>query len=288
LDWTASRRGTPDYLSAGDGSETEFLGQLLEAIPTPVFFKDAHQIYRGCNAAFERFLGKPREDIVGKSVFEVAPPELAQRYFDQDQALLDNPPTQVYEAEVDTGEGRRIVVFHKATYMDERGDVSGIVGVILDITERRQAEDALRDALEQVSEASRSLKMASMALDSANEGIVVSRRTSEDDRDHHIVDVNDAFCRVTGHSREEMLGKSLTSLQSDAHSREFYDAAEESLRTTGRWKGEVVLGKADGTTFPAWLVLTVVRDEQGPGASIVGVFTDLSDLEKTQGRLTGG
>ena len=166
-----------------------------------MFFKDAQQIYRGCNAAFERFLGKPREDIVGRSVFEVAPPELAQRYFDQDQALLDNPPQQVYEAEVQTGEGRRTVVFHKATYMDESGGVSGIVGVILDITDRRHAEDALRDALEQVEEANRRLKLASRALDSANEGIVVTRRHGEDDRDHRITDVNDAFCRLTGYTR---------------------------------------------------------------------------------------
>jgi PAS domain S-box-containing protein len=287
LDWTASRKGTPDYLSAGDGSEAEFLGQLLEAIPAPVFFKDAHQVYRGCNAAFERFLGKPRREIVGKSVFEVAPPELAQRYFDQDQALLDNPPTQVYEADVQTEDGRRTVVFHKATYMDERGDVSGIVGVILDITERRQAEDALREALEQVRDANQRLRLASMALDSANEGIVVTRRIGEDDRDHQIVDVNDAFCRLTGRSREEVLGKDLASLRSNEHPREFYEAAEETLRTTGEWKGEIFLTRADGTVFPAWVAMTVVKDEEGAGASIVGVFTDLTDITKAQDQIVG-
>jgi PAS domain S-box-containing protein len=287
LDWTALHRGTPEYLSAGDGSEAEFLGQLLEAIPAPVFFKDAHQVYRGCNAAFERFLGKPRREIVGKSVFEVAPPELAQRYFDQDQALLDNPPTQVYEADVQTEEGRRTVVFHKATYMDERGDVSGIVGVILDITERRQAEDALRDALEQVRDANQRLRLASMALDGANEGIVVTRRTGEDDRDHQIVDVNDAFCRLTGHSREEVLGQDLASLRSDEHPAEFYEAAEETLRTTGEWKGEIFLTRADGTVFPAWVAMTVVKDEEGPGASIVGVFTDLTDVARAHDKLIG-
>lgn len=287
MDWTTSRRGSSGYSLPGDGSETEFLGQLLEAIPAPVFFKDAQQIYRGCNAAFERFLGKPREDIIGKSVFEVAPPELAQRYFDQDQALLDNPPQQVYEAEVQTGEGRRTVVFHKATYMDESGGVSGIVGVILDITDRRNAEDALREALEQVEDANRRLKLASMALDSANEGIVVTRRDGNDDRDHRITDVNDAFCRLTGYSRDELIGRALTSLQSGELAREFYDAAEELLRANGEWKGEVFLTKADGTALPVWLMLTVVKDETGSGASIVGVITDLTELKKAQVKLTG-
>jgi PAS domain S-box-containing protein len=287
LDWSTSRRGTPDYLSAGDGSEAEFLGQLLEAIPAPVFFKDAHQVYRGCNAAFERFLGKPRRDIIGKSVFEVAPPHLAQRYFDQDQALLDNPPQQVYEADVQTEDGRRTVVFHKATYMDETGDVSGIVGVILDITERREAEDALREALEQVRDANRRLRLASIALDGANEGIVVAHRAGEDPT-HRVVDVNDAFCRLTGREKEELLGKDIASLQTDKHPREFYDAAEAALRATGEWKGQVLLDRSDGTTLPVWLALTAVRDDDGPGASIVGVFTDLSEIEKLQGQLTGG
>jgi PAS domain S-box-containing protein len=285
LDWTTSHGSGPAL--PGDGSETEFLGQLLEAIPAPVFFKDAEQIYRGCNAAFERFLGKPRQDIVGKSVFEVSPPELAQRYFDQDQALLDNPPMQVYEADVQTGDGRRTVVFHKATYMDESGGVSGIVGVILDITDRREAEDALRDALEQVQEANRRLKLASMALDGANEGIVVTRRIGEDDRDHRIVDVNEALCRLTGYTRDQLIGRPLTSLQSSDLPRGFYDAAEELLRAEGQWKGEVLLSKADGTSLPVWLMLTVIRDETGAGASIVGVITDLTDIKKAQDKLIG-
>jgi PAS domain S-box-containing protein len=112
-------------------------------------------------------------------------------------------------------------------------------------------------------------------------------QTGEDDRDHRVVDVNDAFCRLTGRSREEVLGESLASLRSDEHPAEFYEAAEETLRTTGEWKGEVFLTRADGTAFPAWLALTVVRDEEGAGASIVGVFTDLTDITKAHDQLIG-
>ena len=83
------------------------------------------------------------------------------------------------------------------------------------------------------------------------------------------------------------MGKELTSLQSGELSREFYEAAEESLRANGEWKGEVFLTRADGAALPVWLMLTVVRDEVGSGASIVGVFTDLSEIAKLQGRLTG-
>ena len=128
----------------------DFVSQLLEAIPAPVFYKDTEQIYRGCNRAFADFLGQSRERIVGRTVFEVAPPTLAQRYFEQDSALLAAPGVQVYEADVETASGRRTVIFHKATYAAKDGAVAGLVGVILDITERRRAEERLRKALKRL------------------------------------------------------------------------------------------------------------------------------------------
>lgn len=75
------RRPAPSETQSAADRQTAFLIQLLEAIPTPVFYKDSTQIYRGCNKAFERFLGRGREEIVDKTVFDVAPPDLAQRYF---------------------------------------------------------------------------------------------------------------------------------------------------------------------------------------------------------------
>jgi PAS domain S-box-containing protein len=157
-------------LERGGHAQAGFLGQLLEAIPAPGFFKDAEQVYRGCNRAFAEFLGRPRAEIVDKTVFEVAPPDLAQVYFDQDQALLANPGVQVYEAEVQTAEGRRSVVIHKATYTDDSGRVAGLVGVILDITERREAERELRDALDQLEAQSQATELERRRL-----GLILER-----------------------------------------------------------------------------------------------------------------
>lgn len=118
-----------------------FLRQLLEAIPNPVFYKDVAGRYTGCNHAFERYIGIEREHLLGKSVFDISPPELAARYHAADQALFDQPGTQVYEANVQSADkGRRDVVFYKATFNNTDGTLGGMVGVILDITERKQAE----------------------------------------------------------------------------------------------------------------------------------------------------
>ncbi len=126
-------------------SEVRFVRILIETIPSPVFFKNAEGRYLGCNKAFEEFIGQPRKRIVGSTVHEIAPKELADEYREMDEALISHPGKQVYEASVVAADGsRRHVVFHKATYANAKGRVRGIVGVILDITGRTRAEEALR------------------------------------------------------------------------------------------------------------------------------------------------
>lgn len=123
----------------------QFISRLVETIPNPVFYKDEHGRYLGCNAAFEQFIGSTRQQIVGKSVYELSPKELADRYFAADQALFDNPGVQTYEAIVQSADsGRRDVVFYKATFNKFDGCLGGLVGVILDITDRKATEEKVR------------------------------------------------------------------------------------------------------------------------------------------------
>jgi PAS domain S-box-containing protein len=132
--------------------QIHFLQNLVDTIPSPLFFKTADGLYRGCNKAFEEMLGIPREQIVGKTVYDISPPELADVYFKKDRELFDHPGVQVYESSVRYANGEtRDVVYYKATYFDLAGQVEGLVGIFLDITDRKRAERELgraRDELE--------------------------------------------------------------------------------------------------------------------------------------------
>ncbi|HMX17131.1 MAG TPA: EAL domain-containing protein [Rhodocyclaceae bacterium] len=122
--------------------QLRFIARLIETIPNPVFYKDTEGRYLGCNQAFEKFIGIPRDELVGRSVFDISPPDLAARYHAADQALFDHPGTQTYEASVAQPDGsRRDVVFYKATFDKAGGSLGGLVGVILDITERKRTEE---------------------------------------------------------------------------------------------------------------------------------------------------
>lgn len=123
----------------------DFLATLMETISTPLFYKDRQGRYTGCNKAFEDFFGISKAEIIGKTVFDLGPPDIAEKYFRKDEELFNNPGKQVYEWKVKTrGHGLREVIFNKATFKDIKGNVAGLVGVIVDITDLKRAEAEIK------------------------------------------------------------------------------------------------------------------------------------------------
>ncbi len=118
-----------------------FLQVIIDAIPNPVFFKDVRGVYIGCNAAFEKYLNVSRDTIIGKTVFELYPREQAEQQNDKDLMLFLRLGVQSYEMENKLHDGAaHHLLFNKATFMKSDGTLGGLVGVIVDITERRQAQ----------------------------------------------------------------------------------------------------------------------------------------------------
>ena len=145
------------------------LRTLLETIPAPLFYKDAAGLYLGCNEAFSRFLGLPRENIIGRDVYEVAPPELAEVYAQADRELLRHGGTQIYETQVLFADSsRHEVMFHKAVFTGEDGTTAGLVGVMLDISDRKEAEKLLREANRSLQALFRAAPAAILSLDTQN------------------------------------------------------------------------------------------------------------------------
>lgn len=124
----------------------EMTQAVLDALPVPVFFKDRQGVYQGCNKAFTEVMGKRSDELVGMSVFDLSPHDLAQVYFEADEALMQSGGEQRYETRIQLPSGeRRDVMFYKAVLRDASGEVTGLVGTMLDITERKALEARLVD-----------------------------------------------------------------------------------------------------------------------------------------------
>lgn len=126
------------------GAQVNFVQSLMEAMPTPVFFKDVRGVYQGCNRAFESFIAISRDRLVGHTVHELFPAREADVFKKQDDALFFSGPIQIYEFEKSTPAGPRQIRFHKALYYDGAGRVAGLVGVVADFTDLYNAERELK------------------------------------------------------------------------------------------------------------------------------------------------
>lgn len=125
-----------------------FLETFIDAIPSPVFYRNLDYIYQGCNEMFaRRLLGLPKEKVIGHSVYEFKDQfseEMIRISEDYDRLLLNEGISLPHEVQIRCTDGEiRNFLIHKATYSDVGGNVIGIVGVALDITERKKAEQAL-------------------------------------------------------------------------------------------------------------------------------------------------
>jgi len=126
---------------------TALTESILNVIASPLFLKDRSGVYTGCNDAFSTFLERPREEFIGKGVFDLYPEVEARKYFEMDEALMAADVVQMYDFRMSRKDGAvREVMFSKAATHDAHGKVSGIVGVITDITERNQVARALRES----------------------------------------------------------------------------------------------------------------------------------------------
>ena len=120
-----------------------FMRALIDAIPNPVYFKDREGRYRVYNRAWDELFGGG-ESWIGKTVFDMFEPGLAIQHQERDRTLLERPSSTTYEAVAPTTDGeQRQMLYNKVSFVDQRGEVAGLIGVITDVTRYKETERAL-------------------------------------------------------------------------------------------------------------------------------------------------
>jgi PAS domain S-box-containing protein len=131
--------------------QLEFLQQLIDTIPAPVYYKDSKGKYLGCNNAFETYTGISKREIAGKTDAALFSSDIAMLSTEKDSQLLTRRGIQVYQAKFPHSDSHiREVIFKKATFNAADGSIAGLIGVMIDITDRILAEDTLRESREQL------------------------------------------------------------------------------------------------------------------------------------------
>ena len=239
----------------------QFVTSLLRAIPVAVFVKDKEGRYLDCNASFTEITGIAPEMMRGKTAFDLWPGDLAHNYHQKDLELLRTRQHQTYEFQVqDKSNQLRQVIFAKDIFLDSSGEVAGIVGAFLDITDRKRMEDILRTK--------------EWAIASSINAIILA------DLSGSLNFVNPAFLSMWGYDDEaDVLGKGSNELwQNPDEATRVLEIAQQQ----GRWCGELLGKRKDGSSFTAEVTYSMVTNENGQPLALLGVFTDISERKRTE------
>jgi len=262
-DMTASVRAK----AALDASQ-RLTSQIIDALPVRVFWKDRNLVYLGCNAVFalDAGLADPR-DIVGKTDHEMAWRDQATLYRRDDRQVLESGrPALLIEEPQTTPEGSTITLLtSKVPLRDATGAICGILGTYLDITPLKRAE---------ASEA-----RLAMAVHQAAESIMIT------DDDGTIQDVNPAFEKTSGYSREEAVGQNPRMLKSGKQDAAFYQRMWTLLTDGQVWRGRLTNKRKDGTLYDEEVTISPMRNAAGKTISFVAVKRDVTQQERLESQL---
>lgn len=145
------------------------------------------------------------------------------------------------------------------------GGHKGVVVVHSNITARKLADDRLR--------------LAASVFTHADEGIVLTSATGR------IVEVNDAFCRITGYSREEVLGRNPRIFKSGRHDDAFYAELWRQITREGSWKGEIWNRRKNGEIYPEQKTISTVRDESGLVRHYLALGSDITERKNMEDQI---
>jgi diguanylate cyclase (GGDEF)-like protein/PAS domain S-box-containing protein len=177
-------------------------------------------------------------------------------------ALQRSDPVRIEFRTAGNG-GARNLEAHVRAYGDPAGE-RRVVGILQDVTQRRRDEERLRQS--------------SVVFHTTAEAIVIA------DARRHIVAVNAAYTRITGHDETQVLGLDPDAVLGTGHGDDFY-AALVDPSGTGYWQGEVLCRRASGDSFPAWKSISAVRNENGTVTHFVAAFSDFSAIHQAEEKL---
>jgi sigma-54 dependent transcriptional regulator, acetoin dehydrogenase operon transcriptional activator AcoR len=253
------------------GDHLHFLQTLLDAIPNAVFYKDVRGKYLGCNSAFCKSIGLSQSEIVGKTVYDIGPKELADIYRKKDRELFENPGVQVYQSSLRYADGkRRKVVFHKATFWNRDGSLGGLIGVILDITDLKKTEQLLRKSEERYRAV---FNNAAVGIDLA-------------DSQGRLTRVNEARATMLGYTQEELHNVpflKITHPKDVEASGEKFHALIEGKISSYRMQKRYI--RKNGDILWADVSVSAIHNRRGKFECTIGVMSDITELKLAEDAL---
>lgn len=214
------------------------------------------------NAMAEERLGYSRSELIGMSIDELNADGAA--YVSLYRSRSPGSTRQKFETRYRRKDGSAfdVEVVAQRVMLDD-GQVINLA--IHDISERKLAD--------------RTLQLYADIFNRSGEAIIITDGTNR------IVSVNEAFTRLTGYAIEDIEGQNPRILSSGHTSTDTYQAMWIALQDFGFWQGELWDRRKDGSSYPKWAAISVIRDDRGNVCNYIASFTDISERKAAETRI---
>jgi diguanylate cyclase (GGDEF)-like protein/PAS domain S-box-containing protein len=243
----------------------EMLQQFIEHAPAALAMFDREMRYLSASQRWLESYSLSGREIIGVSHYEIFP-DVPERWKDAHRRGLAGEATRADEDRFDRADGtQQWIRWEILPWRTTTGAVGGIIITSEDITERKQAEEGLR--------------LAASVFTHAAEGIVITAP------DGAILDVNDAFTRITGYTRQESVGRNPRFINSGRQDEAFYAEMWRSLIEKGQWSGEIWNRGKDGEVYAAMETISAVLDADGQVQQYVALSYDITRIKENEQQL---
>jgi diguanylate cyclase (GGDEF)-like protein/PAS domain S-box-containing protein len=242
---------------------SQYSRSLIEASLDPLVTISAEGKITDVNTATEQVTGVERADLVGSDFADyfTDPVQAREGY----QQVFAKGKVTDYPLAIRHVCGKITdVLYNASVYRDDAGMVLGVFAAARDVTERKKAE---------------SLIQAASVFAYAREGIMITNA------DGIILNVNDAFTRITEYGRGEVLGKNPSMLSSVHHGKNFYTSMWSGLAQNGYWEGEFYNRRKSGGEYVSSMNIAAVLGIDGKIEHYVGLFSDVTAIKEHQNQL---
>ena len=274
---TASRKRVEKDLE----ESRDLLRAVIEALPDIIFVKDLQGVTVLGNSALARFYNKSSlEEVIGKDDAALLPPDIARYLMDFDRRIMTSGKAETFEESVPSLGEPRTYLTTKAPYRDHQGNIIGLVGIARDITQLKRAEDELRAARELLEQR---VEERTMELQREKERFLGIYNSSTDAIGYATLEgvlggVNDAFCTLTGYSKEELVaGRKYQDLTPPEYHEYEAKIIEQIVRTGQPAEYEKEYIRKDGSRVPISLTTFVVRGAEGEPVGVAAIIKDITE-----------
>jgi len=240
---------------------------ILQATPDAILITDLQTCIQMTSPAGVRLMNSQTEqELIGHPVGDFLVPHDRGRAEANIALMFQGIMTGPAQYQALRNDGTVVFLEANADFVrDAHDEPTHLVFVVRDITDRKLAEEKLQ--------------LAASVFGHAREGILIT------DAGGTIIDVNDAFTRITGYPRQEALGQNPRMLSSGRQDAAFYSTLWRALKDQGHWSGEIWNRRKSGEVFAELLTISAVRDAQGQVQQYVALFSDISAIKTHQSQL---